>query len=260
MYKVIYSTNGNHDYEFFAPLVAHAWRNFGWEPVVILSSDVSSVVRSKLSEQAVKCVELPDVEGCSSVTAIQTSRIYAACNEGDSYVMTSDVDMFPLSDFWPKDGKLRVTGWDITGYPNPAAHVPICYVQATSDKWREFMEPSSEDWVASMVDGLREIGGLNGNWEADQELLTKRVRGYGEHLFEKVRRYCHAGIGRVCRSGWNEGVARLRVQPQIDCHVLRPGYTQWDQISSVMKTAGIYAGWMDAYVESYCSARAEAQR
>ena len=259
MNTVVFSTNGHRDYEFFAPLAAHAWRVFGWEPL-IGTLGLTDLVAATLREHNVRCAPIEPVLAleCHAITAVQTCRLYLAAAQPDNtYVMTSDVDMLPLSDFWPKDGKNRITGWDITGYPKEAAQVPICYVQATGAVWKEMMRPAADcDWLEATVAGVGEIpGGVKGRWDADQELLTARVRAYGEHRFEKFMRYDRAGIGRVCRSGWNEGVARLARTPQIDCHALRPGHTQWDQISFVMKTAGIFADWMDTYAADYCNAR-----
>lgn len=250
---VLFSTNGGHDYEFFAPIASHAWRFFGWEPVIAVRG-ISALVKDKLEEMRVRTVPIPST-ACGEVTAVQTSRIYLPCTFPEDYVMTSDVDILPLSDYWPKDGVPRITGWDITGYPNPRAHVPICYVAMTGACWKTVMQPGADSWVESMDAGLGEI--VPG-WEADQDLLTKRVRQHGEQHFDLRWRYNERfGIGRVCRSGWEQGVQALALCPQVDCHALRPGYIpyHWNLIRAVLQTTGLHADWMESYVEDYQKSR-----
>src|SRR5688572_21231505 len=102
---IVLGVNGNPVYLYYLPLVVWGWRHFGWEPYVMYApKDTSDRIISPL-EQLVfgyqKVWQL-EVKGYETSTVSQVSRLYAACEIGDEndILMTSDVDMLPLSNYW----------------------------------------------------------------------------------------------------------------------------------------------------------------
>jgi hypothetical protein len=170
---VVVSTNNNPDYYFYAPYIKKAWNKLGWKLAVISTHDVDP----KLIEADYN-ITFPEVAGIRLATQAQGSRLYAAnFLPIDALIMTSDMDLLPLSDYWhPNPEKITVFGHDLTDY----SFYPMGYVAMTGHKWREIMQltyNSAED----MLRDAKETGiAFSEKWEEwwnfDWDLLTKRLK------------------------------------------------------------------------------------
>src|SRR6187455_3225509 len=121
---IVLSVNDNNDYLYFTPLTCWAWRYFGWEPILFYqggNSDALNLVSKNLNVfSLLNWRQIIKHEGYRSDTITQISRLYGACAinsfQNDSYLMTCDVDMIPLSDYWEPDlNKVTVWNHDLTG-------------------------------------------------------------------------------------------------------------------------------------------------
>lgn len=166
------------------------WRTLGWEPQWMgpLSAD-----------------------GFSSATRAQLARIYAAHHvlfKDDDYLMTSDADMLPLSDYWhPHKNAITCWGRDLTDY-----HYPICYIGATKSQWVRLMKDDLyKDLHSTAITRTT-------TWCMDQDIVTHKLLQWGveniHHVARGTDKRTGYPIGRVDRSNW-----RLDHVQLIDAHL-----------------------------------------
>lgn len=218
---VVLSVNDNPDYLYFTPITCWAWRYFGWEPIVMYhgkDNQLLDLVSSK--EQHTKIFYLKDVEGYRSDTITQISRLYASCYV-EGYLMTGDIDMIPLSDYWQPDvNKKTVWGWDLTG----KGHYPLCYIGMQSKEWREVMKIDNQisyDFIKRDLDSLPQAKDPDfyKYWFTDQDLITERLKPYNPvHVLRGQYSNGYA-IGRVDRGNWT-----LSHSTFIDAHLFQQVY------------------------------------
>lgn len=220
---IILSVNDNVDYLYYFPLTVWAWRRLGWEPVTFFNGDINKVLEILLNSGVTDVNHLKQVaslEGYRSDTITQVSRLYGTCVV-DGYIMTGDIDMIPLSDYWhPDPNKITVYGHDLTGF----GHYPICYIGMDSMKWADVMNIKDNDfnkWIKRDLDQLPQARSTDfyKYWSTDQDLITDRIKQYGLSNVEFVNRGQYANgyaKGRVDRGIWT-----LDHEQFIDCHMHR---------------------------------------
>jgi hypothetical protein len=199
---VILSTDKNPDYAYFEPLTVWAWKQFGWTPLVM-----------KL-----------EVEGYRPATIAQISRLYAACIIEDAYIMTADIDLIPLSDYWhPNFNAKTVWGYDLTDY----TEFPISYIGMQAEEWRQVMhlqlcKPEKiQKYIKRDLDGMPNTHSENFYewWGLDQQLITKRLKPYNPKLIERGRETNGLAFGRVDRASWTLSLTSL-----VDAHLPQQVY------------------------------------
>lgn len=267
---VVISVNENPEYQFYIPLVMWAWRHFGWEPIIQCVNVDTRVVKlwfdvfDKLHEgitaemkfhYSMKGMDFTVPPGYRSDTVAQTARLYAACViHNDDYIMTSDADMLPLSDYWKFDPeKITVWGHDLTGYQ----HMPICYIGMKSSRWREVMGIVNNDHNAILKRDLDVIPNAKSEdqvkrWVVDQDLITERINNV---QFDKE--FVHRGVysngypvGRIDRSAWE-----ISYGSNIDCHMPRVlnnpgGFSQIAQVLMRVWPSEDF-NWFAKYTEEF---------
>jgi hypothetical protein len=219
------SCNNNNDYLFYLPLVSWAWNKLGWDVLCFKTggdTDQSKFVESKTTANIIK---LEEIEGVRNETLTQISRLYAF-NYVDGYIMTSDVDMMPLSNYWSvNENEITTWGRDLTDY-----HYPMCYIGASKENWVHIMG------INGILEDLQGSKYKSDKWEewwqVDQDIITERLFKKNvirvDRGVDKISGY---PLGRVDRGSWiNSQVQKDR----IDCHMLREGYKE-DNFYKTMK-------------------------
>lgn len=155
-----------------------------------------------------KCwdVEVDSIDGYRSDTITQVSRLYAACIT-KGYIMTGDIDMIPLSDYWqPNTNEITIYGHDLTGY----GHYPICYIGMPSERWREVMGLTSDDYnvlISRDLDSMPQAKDPDfyKYWFTDQELITKRINEtqFKKNIVKRGQYKNGYAVGRVDRGAWS---------------------------------------------------------
>ena len=220
---IILSVNDNPDYLFHVPLCVWAWRRLDWEPVLffhgkknriteliqnthdeVMNEGMTAEMRISLYNLKIEFVK--DIPGYPSETITQVSRLYGACVV-NGYLMTGDIDMIPLSDYWkPNLDKLTVWGRDLTDY-----HYPICYIGAPARVWSDVMNLTSHDYQMMITMDLQNTPQASSTdkikrWVTDQDLITERIN---DSHYAPVRidrgtdKRTGYPIGRVDRSAWS---------------------------------------------------------
>jgi hypothetical protein len=224
---IVLSTNWNPDYLYYLPLTVWAWRKFGWDPIVFIEG-ISNGANSELINRTIdRAILYPEFYGglkphneYRSDTITQISRLYGACVT-DGYLMTGDIDMLPLSDYWKFDeNEITVWGHDLTGY----GHYPICYIGMPSDKWVEVMNLNTTDYNSLIKRDLDSLPQAKDPdfykyWFSDQDLITQRLKPFKKTLINRGQLPNGFARGRVDRGSWS-----LEHEEFIDCHMLRDMY------------------------------------
>jgi|SRR5690348_7920340 len=222
---VVFSYNSqNPDYAYFAPLAAKLWGYFGWTPVIVIvgaatkyGNDIVNVIRKYDRSTFIMCHELEEYR---SATIAQISRLYAA-RYIDGLIMTADVDMLPLSNYWHAQLQPTVYGYDLTGHKE----FPICYVSMISEKWREVMKiddsKSIEDFIKRDLDSMPNAKSEDFYkwWGVDQQLITERLKPYNPVQILRGQYPNGYARGRVDRGNWT-----LSLDSFIDCHMFHQVY------------------------------------
>jgi len=177
---VVVSTNNNPDYYFYAPYQEKAWNSLGWSLCVMCTHDVNTNLLGLTSPSTI-VVQLPAINELRSETIAQASRLYAANYlPMDSLIMTCDMDLIPLSDYWnPERSNITVYGHDLTDY----TYFPMGYTAMEGSKWKEVMKCTYNTHSDIMRDATEySYMTMSKDWEQwwnyDWRLLTDRLKAY----------------------------------------------------------------------------------
>ena len=197
MKYVVIGIDNNPKYTVYKRLVETMWEHFGWR-VFWLHSGPEELLN----------------ENISAATFAQVSRLYAAAwpNIGDSdYLMTSDADMLPLSDYWQTQDQFTSWGRDLTDY-----HYPMCYLGGYAFLWRKVMGIES-DAITAMN---RDVRIQKNMWVLDQDIVTEKINEFRKSnplvlIARGTSKATGYPVGRLDRSAWKF----TGFESFIDCHL-----------------------------------------
>lgn len=214
MRYVVVSTNNNPDYYGYSKYIKHAWNKLGWKLCVMITHDVSIE-----DIHADVIINLPMIPELRTESIAQAGRLYAA-NHLDGLLMTSDMDLLPLSDYWkPNENEITNYGHDLTDF----SFYPMGYTVMSSDNWKKVMNltgSTEADMIRDSKAPDLKYSPLAKDWEEwwnwDWDLLTKRLHSYNVTKILRGRRAnsCFA-FGRVDRGD----SMRIPNEPLIDAHL-----------------------------------------
>lgn len=202
---VVLATNDVPKYMFYTPLVCWAWNKIGWHPIVFYQGAIGNGFEHfcDFSGHEIQFTRvLLEVDKFPSATVAQVSRLYGSCVSGvkkHDYLMTSDVDMLPLSDYWHIDSR-KITSW---GHNLSNEHYPVCYIGMQSRLWENVMNINGVDYNKAIKEDLELYQPIT--WTVDQDIITKRIDWMAVKLNlidREVDKRTGYPIGRVDRSAW----------------------------------------------------------
>lgn len=219
---VILSSNDNLDYLGYLPWVQKAWNILGWKTLTLYlgSKTIDSDPLNKIKY-------INNINGYRPATIVQVARLLGF-KDLDGLIMTSDVDMMPLSNYWnPDPSILTVYGADLMNY----TEYPMCYIAAPSSLWAKlFPEDSLEQLLGTYPNAKSlEFGEW---WSTDQKIVTSRINSMMEYNSDSIAfrdrgqkrhwwmRRGKLAYGRVDRLKW---LLTLNTwDKKIDAHMPRP--------------------------------------
>jgi len=214
---VVVSSNNSPDYLFYLPYITKAWHSYGWEVAVMLTHDVK-----EFEGEPDYVIPIPEIEGLRLETQAQASRLYAANHlPSDALIMTSDMDLLPLKDYWhPKIEDITNYGFDLTDF----CFLPMGYTAMSGENWKKVMNLTG-DTKADMLRDAHEPNiphnpfseDWSQYWDYDWCLLTRRCKPYMDSIVKVLRGRrpgsCFA-FGRVDRGD----SMQIPSEELIDCH------------------------------------------
>lgn len=209
---VVLSTNDNPDYLNYLKWCQLAWNKIGWKTVCFYLG--SNPPKSTPENQIIDISNF--AVGYRPETRVQCVRLLAGNYIDHGLIITGDVDMLPVQNYWnPDPDQITVYGYDLTG----KSEIPMCYVAMNSAKWRKiFPEQSLNDLLDKLPNAKSDD--WNKWWSVDQKVLTKRLLAHGVDKF--IDRGFDGGLarGRVDRYDWNGTLNKPG--EKIDAHMPRP--------------------------------------
>jgi hypothetical protein len=244
-YAVI-SSNSNLDYAPFLPLTTLFWRSIGYETICLLTADLMQqsnkgvlgyIVNHLRNQPGVIIHSVSNVADFKSSTMAQTSRLVAAAavSNDDSYLLTGDVDMFPLSTryFNQQDFKkdFHVFSADVYGSPLER-HFQMCYLGGTRKIWKSLMgigDGCLDDELVGLLKGWKD------NWCLDEAILAGKMKVWSSFDSCQLlsRGYSPGGYAplRLDRGYWH---LPTDLSTLIDCHSARPLMANWKTIECLV--------------------------
>jgi len=209
MKTVILSTNKHHDYFPYLEYTQKAWNKLGWNTFTFYMGDESIE-----SNEQNRVFNISPVEGYRDVTVLQCYRLlgHRFINEGQ--IMTSDVDMIPLSNYWIKSDKIHCYGSDLTG----GKQYPMCYISASKENWDKIIP---EQTMVELLDKYpcAKSNDFNEYWYTDQVIATERIKPFNPILVKRGHRQGIAN-GRIDRATWEQSIKMWQGR-YIDAHMTK---------------------------------------
>jgi hypothetical protein len=244
---VIISTNDNEDYFHYLPIVTHAWNQLGWSVICFYRGNETEFPKIEKPNEIITINELSIYR---EATIVQISRLFGGCLNlnDDDYLLTSDVDMLPCSDYWkPNFDEISVYGYDLTDF----TEFPICYIGMQAKLWREVMNVSKGDNVVEMINSLLDSCPNAKSedfyewWGVDQQEITKILKQRAVQHYHRGKSGDYA-IGRVDRGNW---IATLNQSQFVDCHLPRPAKseTSINQVQELLNNLNLLPTWYKNY-------------
>lgn len=267
---VVISTNESPEYYFNIPIVTWAWNKLGWDVMILahhlLGSRYSPV--TTVEERQNILIHINPVEGYRSATFFQVGRLFAASfvnifMKMDDYLMTSDADMLPLSDYWQCENPNRVRTWgrDLTNY-----HYPICYIGTRAHTWINLMGifgsigSEVKDCLAKYPKAKSLV--WEEWWQVDQDIITEKINKkisdgwYVDKIDRGIATNSHLPKGRVDRYNWDLTLGQTE---RIDAHLPRPAWKEenfskiMDLLKECFNISGFDQKWMWEYRDHFVS-------
>jgi hypothetical protein len=212
---VVLSTNDNPDYLKYLKWCQQAWNKIGWKTLCFYYGDMFKMPHESDGNKIVY-LKTHDFKLYRPETIVQCIRLLAGNYIDRGLIITGDVDMLPVMDYWnPDPDQITVYGYDLTG----KTEIPMCYVAMNAAKWRQIFP---EQTLVELLDKLPNASSDDWNkwWSVDQKVLTKRLLANGVDKF--IDRGFDGGLarGRVDRYDWNGTLNKPG--EKIDAHMPRP--------------------------------------
>lgn len=218
---VVLATNDVPKYIFYTPLVCWAWNKIDWHPIVFYNGAIGNgfgdICDLTIDLKIPFTPAFLSVDKYPSETVVQVSRLYGSCIYGvkkHDYLMTSDVDMLPLSDYWkPSPEPIAITSW---GHNLSNEHYPICYLGMSASNWKRVMILNQHEVDYNRVIE-EELSNRHITWTTDQDIITNYLDSIHDDIIlidRKVDKRTSYPIGRVDRSAWT-----LDHKQYIDAHL-----------------------------------------
>lgn len=186
---IVLSSNNSEDYLYFAKFQERAWNKLGWQVCIMITHDVDPADLGLPSyfqpsdKPSTIIIKLPEIEGMKTGTVAQAGRLYAANYlPEDALIMTCDIDLIPLSDYWkPELFDITCYGHDLTWH----SFFPMGYMAMSGKNWKKYMELSGltyDDMVKDSKSGKSNYNPYSDVWEQywdyDWSLLTNKLMPY----------------------------------------------------------------------------------
>ncbi len=245
--KAIVSSDSNPVYLDFWYLVSKLWKlKFGITPVLLYFGDNIEDISTEYGE-VVQMSTLPNIP---ISTQAQCARIWYAGQCGEEVVITSDIDMLPLSPKYFVDPLVNIED-DKYVHLNPLngnTYFPMCYNVGKSSTLKEILDidDSFESFMLKLInfshgkEHTLKVSGLSDLWFLDEIYTTAKVNTYRytnpNRIVPIIRNGGQNGY-RIDRPTWGYDTELVKHDYYYDSHSVRP-YTDYkDTIDMLVDTS-----------------------
>lgn len=233
----VVSTDENPLYEGFWEIVQKLWKEVvGVHPVLVRITDSDFCIKEYDTHMEIK---LPRVHNIDTAFQAQISRLFVTQFFQTDTVLTSDLDMIPLSRNYFVDNadsvldtQLLIYTADAYGYNNQDRY-PMCYNLAKGITYQEILKMHK-----SFKTFTETLYALNLGWDTDELYYGKCVlelENRDPQRIVKLDRGWREGYatGRIDRSWWATSSIQSR-ETWVDFHALRPYRTYRQDIDKIL--------------------------
>lgn len=227
--KAIVSSDDNPLYLDFWNIVSKLWKvKFNIEPILLyFGSNFKNI-----SNDYGTIINMPILKNISISTQTQCARIWYAGQCNDDVVITSDIDMLPLSPVYFVDLIANIDSDKFVNLNplNNATYFPMCYNIAKSSTFKTILdiENSFELFMDKLIKfsaGKNLVANGMPNWYLDEAYLTTKINEYrckdNVRIVPIVRRGGQNGY-RIDRPTWGYDINLVRQNYYYDAHSVRP--------------------------------------
>lgn len=217
---VVLSTNDNESYYNYYNYTVKAWNTLGWDTLTFYLGE-----RNLKENENNKVIKLNRIEKYKDEIVVQVSRLFGH-KYCDGMLMTSDMDMIPLSNYWNPDiDEITCYGHDLNDYQQ----IPMCYIAMSHINWKKIIpEDGIEDLLNKYTCSLS--SDWMTRWTTDQAIVTDRLNNIKHSKIDRGK-VNGIAVGRIDKIKWEETFYNNDIK--IDCHV--PRCFNKNQVESVMR-------------------------
>lgn len=245
---VVLSVNDNPDYLHYAPLTVWCWAQYGYKTKLFYlgkHDKREEFVLTFCKELGAEIIEVEPIEGYRDDTVIQCARLMCGhYAKDDDYLITGDIDMIPLSDYWRLQEDITVYGHDLTDF----THIPICYISTKGKEWKNLVSETLKDLLDKYPQAKH--SDFYKYWFTDQDIITERIDHNDVAWVNRGKYASGYAYGRVDRGSWT-----LEHPEYIDAHLPRQAWLNefaMQQVTDLLEKCHPKAtGWFKLYTEDF---------
>jgi len=245
--KAIVSSDSNPVYLDFWYLVSKLWKlKFGITPVLLYFGDNVEDISTEYGD----VVHMPILDGIPISTQAQCARIWYAGQCGDEVVITSDIDMLPLSPKYYVDSIVDIPD-DKYVHLNPLngnTYFPMCYNVGKSSTLKQILDidDSFEMFMNKLInfshgkESHLKVEGLSELWFLDEIYTTAKVNLYRYTDPNRIVPIIRAGGQngfRIDRPTWGYDLELVKQDYYYDSHSVRPYIEHKETIDSLVSVS-----------------------
>ena len=241
----IHSSDSNPLYLDFWESVSRAWKTkLGIEPILLyIDHDYAT---KQISEQYGKVIRIKPLDNIPMYVQCQTVRYWYATQLGDKVGIISDIDMYPLSNFY-FNTQLENIDPDKYVHLNPCmdtyGQVPACYHVAKGTTYSKVL--GNMDFQSYMNVAL-EFSRYNDTnhadkmyWFVDERYSTMLINKYEDKsIFNFIHRDGGQNGHRIDRPNWKYDTKLITDGYYYDAHSIRPFSTHSSELNTIVDLIG----------------------
>ena len=225
---VVISSDDNPMYKDFYPIVSKRWLDLGYKTYYVNITDRDEIIENEYGIiHKIKSLDFIPTGFQSQVVRLFCSNFF------DGVMMTSDIDMLPISGEYYKQYLTELTDENVVIYSGqPYGNVPyypMCYVLSNSNNFKKYLGIegiSFSEYCKMLLDKYGKA------WNTDEYFMYERFQSHLDKLVVKNDRDFSR---RIDRGNWSYNLNLLKSGYYIDSHMLRPYNTYKDKINDLLE-------------------------
>jgi hypothetical protein len=221
----INSSDSNELYLDFWPSVSRAWSKLNIKPILLYIADNYETI--PISEEYGTVIRLKPICNIPIYLQTQMIRYWYATQIKNTIGIISDIDMYPLSNFY-FNTQLENISNDKYVHLNPCAdNIPACYHVASGDTYKKVLgDMSFDEYITKALLYSQDLNTRHADkeyWSVDEIYSTMLIKKYTDQsIFHFIPRDCGQNGHRIDRANWKYNPLLIKQGYYYDSHSIRP--------------------------------------
>lgn len=219
----ILSVDDNPLYQGFWDINKKLWfYNMGIKPILAyITDDALGNYHIDVQDDYI-IFNIKKIKGIDSGFQSQVSRLFVTQFFPKDVLITSDIDMFPLSkDYFVNQIKHlnedKMVIFSSDAYPDQIRY-PMCYNAAKGELFKDLLglNKNFKEFCETLLS-------YNWGWDTDEKFFGMKIQNHKRRCIFLNRGWQNGmAINRIDRVAWNYNISDIKSKKYIDCHSLRP--------------------------------------